>query len=144
MRACNNLPQDVGIELRKIVACSHSYSQCLLVSTVFGTMSSLGPTSYFIFNEFYYPGLALTVASGEMILPGTGTRTYALYMYTYTCIRACVLCALIKTEVVTSTRTRAIKINGVGLNGNRRDGPGFCFLKVRHYHTIQKPHLARK
>ena len=32
--------------LRKIVACSHSYSQCLLVSTVFGTVSSLHPTSF--------------------------------------------------------------------------------------------------
>ena len=31
--------------LRKIVACSHSSSQCLLVSTVFGTVSSLHPTS---------------------------------------------------------------------------------------------------
>ena len=33
-------------ELRKIVACSHSSSQCLLVSTVFGTVSSLHPTSF--------------------------------------------------------------------------------------------------
>ena len=32
--------------LRKIVACSHSSSQCLLVSTVFGTVSSLHPTSF--------------------------------------------------------------------------------------------------
>ena len=32
--------------LRKIVAYSHSSSQCLLVSTVFGTMSSLHPTSF--------------------------------------------------------------------------------------------------
>ena len=37
--------QDVGIGLRKIVACSQSSSQCLLVSTVFGTVSSLHPTS---------------------------------------------------------------------------------------------------
>ena len=48
---CNNLPQppkskDVGRGLRKIVACSHSSSQCLLVSTVFGTVSSLHPTSF--------------------------------------------------------------------------------------------------
>ena len=34
--------------LRKIVACSHSSSQCLLVYTVFGTVSSLHPTSFFI------------------------------------------------------------------------------------------------
>ena len=32
--------------LRKIVACSHPSSQCLLVSTVFGTVSSLHPTSF--------------------------------------------------------------------------------------------------
>ena len=37
--------------LRKIVACSQSSSQCLLVSTVFGTVSSLHPTSFF--NDFY-------------------------------------------------------------------------------------------
>ena len=36
--------------LRKIVACSHSSSQCLLVSTVFGMVSSLHPT---FFNDFY-------------------------------------------------------------------------------------------
>ena len=34
--------------LRKIVACSQSSSQCLLVSMVFGTVSSL-----LIFNDFY-------------------------------------------------------------------------------------------
>ena len=32
--------------LRKIVACSQSSSQCLLVSTVFSTVSSLHPTSF--------------------------------------------------------------------------------------------------
>ena len=32
--------------LRKIVACSHSSSQCLLVSTIFGTVSSLHLTSF--------------------------------------------------------------------------------------------------
>ena len=47
--------QDVGIGLRKIVACSHSSSQCLLVSTVFGTVSFL----------------ALTVARGEIIITRT-------------------------------------------------------------------------
>ena len=45
-----DLPQppkskDVGIGLRKIVACFQSFSQCLLVSTVFGMVSSLHPTS---------------------------------------------------------------------------------------------------
>ena len=54
-------------------------------------------TSYFIFNDFYivslifYPGLALAVSRGE---------TYAL---AYTYVRACVLCARSKTEVVTIT-----------------------------------------
>ena len=32
--------------LQKIVACSHSSSQCLLVSTVFDMVSSLHPTSF--------------------------------------------------------------------------------------------------
>ena len=46
LRACNNLPQPPPYifgfwGLRKIVACSQSSSQCLLVSTVFGTVSSL-------------------------------------------------------------------------------------------------------
>ena len=56
--------QDVGIGLQKIVAYSHSSS------TVLGTVSSLNPTSFlYLFHEFFYPGLALTVARGEMILP---------------------------------------------------------------------------
>ena len=43
--------------LRKIVACSHSSSQCLLVPTVFGTVSSLHPTSFLmifilVFNTY--------------------------------------------------------------------------------------------
>ena len=47
VRVCNNLLQPpktkmyIGIGLRKIVAYSHAFSQCLLVSTVFGTVSSL-------------------------------------------------------------------------------------------------------
>ena len=43
--------QDVGIGVRKFVACSHSSSQCLLVSTDFGMVSFLHPTSFF--NDFY-------------------------------------------------------------------------------------------
>ena len=43
--------------LRKIVACSHSSSQCLLVSTVFGMVSSLHPTLFLmiftlVYNDF--------------------------------------------------------------------------------------------
>ena len=37
--------------LRKIVACSQSFSQCLLVSTVFGMVSSLHPTSFLQANS---------------------------------------------------------------------------------------------
>ena len=40
--------------LRKIVACSHSSSQCLLVSTVFGTVSSLHPTSFLMIFILVY------------------------------------------------------------------------------------------
>ena len=39
--------------LRKIVACSHSSSQCLLVSAVFGMVSSLHLTSFLIFILVY-------------------------------------------------------------------------------------------
>ena len=90
MRACNNLPQppkakDVGIGLRKIVACSHS-SQCLLVSTVFGTVSSLHPTSFLMIftlvSLIFYPGLALTVARGEIVSRATRICVH---------VRACVL-----------------------------------------------------
>ena len=38
--------EDVGRRLRKIVACSQFSLQCLLVSTVFGTVPSLHPTSF--------------------------------------------------------------------------------------------------
>ena len=47
--------------LRKIVAYSHSSSQCLLVSTVFGTVSSLHPTSFFmIFILVYIDNIIFT------------------------------------------------------------------------------------
>ena len=50
--------------LRKIVACSQSSSQCLLVSTVFGTVSSLHPTSFLmIFTLVSYMN-ALRVIAG--------------------------------------------------------------------------------
>ena len=66
--------QDVGIGLRKIVACSHSSSQCLLVSAVFGTVSS--HTSYFIFNDFH-----TSLSCRYMLLSHTynsGTSIYVL------------------------------------------------------------------
>ena len=42
--------------LRKIVACSHSSSQCLLVLTVFGTVSSLHPISFLMIFILVYKG----------------------------------------------------------------------------------------
>ena len=99
MRACNNLPQppktkDVGIGLRKIVACSHSSLQCLLVSTIFGTVSSLHPTSFLMIfilvSLIFYPGLDCSALRDDVL------RTYA-HAYPY-CARA-----RSKTEVVTST-----------------------------------------
>ena len=47
--------RDVGIGLRKIVACSQSSSQCLLVSTLFGTVSSL---IFILVLLIFYAGLA--------------------------------------------------------------------------------------
>ena len=50
--------QDVGRGLRKIFSCSQSSLQCLLVSTVFGTVSFLHPTSFYtcllIFSSHKY------------------------------------------------------------------------------------------
>ena len=40
--------------LQKIVAYSHSSSQCLLVSTVFGTVSSLHLTSFLYANNYSF------------------------------------------------------------------------------------------
>ena len=51
--------------LRTIVAYSHSSSQCLLVSTVFGTVSSLHPTSFLI---LVYTKLAKPLFSNVMLL----------------------------------------------------------------------------
>ena len=49
--------------LRKIVACSHSSSQCLLVSTVFGTVSSLHPTSFLMIFTLVHVGVVWTCLS---------------------------------------------------------------------------------
>ena len=84
--------KNVGIGLRKIVTCSHSSLQCPLVSTVFGTVSSLHPTSFLMLVSLIivYPGLALTVARGEI-------SRYNKYSYVYA---HAYLCPRIKTEVV--------------------------------------------
>ena len=52
--------KDVGRGLRKIVACSQSSSQCLLVSTVFGTVSSLHPTSIFTLVPLIFSAISMT------------------------------------------------------------------------------------
>ena len=56
-------------------------------SCIYSFWHGVIPTSYFIFNDFlylfFYPGLALTVAGGEMILPvRIRTCTYA-HAYAY-------------------------------------------------------------
>ena len=54
--------QDVGRGLWKIVACSQSSSQCLLVSIVFGTVSSLHPTSFlmiFTLVPLIFPAISI-------------------------------------------------------------------------------------
>ena len=62
--------------LRKIVACSHSSSsQCLLVSAVFGTVSSLHPTSFLMIFILVYICSAFSHA------------------YTWPCIPWCNVCA---------------------------------------------------
>ena len=83
----------VGIGLRKIVACSHSSLQCLLVPTVLG---SVIPTSYFIFilvSRIFLSRLSLDC---RMILP--------IYIYIYQYVPTfSVHPYTIKTEVVTCT-----------------------------------------
>ena len=60
--------------LRKIVAYSHSSSQCLLVPTVFGTVSSLHPTSFlmiFILVPIVIFGAVVTVLGSVVELATT-------------------------------------------------------------------------
>ena len=47
--------------LRKIVACSHFSSQCLLVPTVFGTVSSLHPTLFLYLYTLFTTVFVITV-----------------------------------------------------------------------------------
>ena len=50
--SANPKTKDVVIGSWKIVACSHSSSQCLLIPTVFGTVSSLHPISFlYLFHK---------------------------------------------------------------------------------------------
>ena len=66
---------DAGIGLWKIVACSHSSSQCLLVPTVFGTVSSPHPTLLML-------SLDCSARRDDDI-----TRTCYTYTRTYTYVR---------------------------------------------------------
>ena len=78
MRACNNLPQPPIPKILVFEGCGrllHALTpprRCLLVSTVFGTVSSLHPTSFLMIfilvSLIFYPGLALTAVRGEMPL----------------------------------------------------------------------------
>ena len=76
--------RDVGLGLQKIVAaCSQSSSQCLLVSTVFGMVSSLHPTSFLMIFilvlQIFYVGLAFDtiIYSARRLRRDDITRTYA-------------------------------------------------------------------
>ena len=72
MTPCQKLLKQEGTA-RRIVACSQSSSQCLLVSTVFGTVSSLHPTSFLmIFTlvsiQGVYIVLFLRIGASESLL----------------------------------------------------------------------------
>ena len=84
--------QNVGIGLRKIVAYSHSSSQCLLVY-IYSFWHGVIPTIYFIFYTCFTNFLS------RLSLDCSARRDIIrMYVRTYV-----VLCAQIKTEVVTFT-----------------------------------------
>ena len=66
-----------GRGLQKIVACSQSSSQCLLVSTVFGTVSSLHPISFLMLFTLVKTLFSLTVS----ISTNRGLACLALRMF---------------------------------------------------------------
>ena len=75
---------DVGRGLREIVACSKSSSQCLLVSTVFGTVSSLHHISIF-YTCFTHFSLTVSISTNRglpslalrmVFLPSTDGNTW--------------------------------------------------------------------
>ena len=63
--------QDVWRGLRKIVACSQSSSQCLLVSTIFATVSSLHPISDFYTCNITSVKIIKNEGFGDDIVPKT-------------------------------------------------------------------------
>ena len=82
--------RDVGIGLRKIVACSQSSLQCLLVAILFGTVSSLHPTSFFMIFILvlliFYAGLAFDTMRRRDRTP-TYVRTRICVLPRYACPR---------------------------------------------------------
>ena len=71
--------QDVGIGLQKIVACSHSSSQCLLVP-IYSFWHGVIPTSYFIFYTCFtnfLSRLSLDCRARGDDITRTYIRTYA-------------------------------------------------------------------
>ena len=67
--------------LRKIVACSQSSSQCLLVLTVFGMVSSLHSTSFLMIFTLVY----LCIFHDNLLMTASGHKTprHAVYIYMY-------------------------------------------------------------
>ena len=70
--------------LRKIVACSQSSSQCLLASTIFGMVSSLHPTSFFILV-----GLFRYISSNYRLTSTTCSIDTLTSTQDVFCLRAC-------------------------------------------------------
>ena len=68
--------------LRKIVACCHSSLQCLLVSTVFGTVSSLHPTSFLMIFTLVHVVLQWGNKGGE----GKGKWVRIICAYSGCCL----------------------------------------------------------
>ena len=78
MRACNNLPQPPKTKMYIGVAEECCMLSLLAVpSCIYSFWHGVISTSYFIFilvSLIFYPGLALTVARGEMMYPYVRTR----------------------------------------------------------------------
>ena len=139
MRACNNLPQPpktkmyIGIGLRKIVACSHSSSQCLLVSTVFGTVSSLHPTSFLMIFITLVSLLFLFRLSLDCSAQRDAIRSIARYIHVRTRIAytyAHAYCAGSCDVYVQST---------IKWRRSKRKSPRWTWILLsegQHYHTI--------
>ena len=81
---CPILHSNIGMQ--KIVACSQSYLWCLLVSIVFGTVSSVYPTC---FTKVCVPRFLQYVR-----------MTYGVYTNVYACNGSCDMYIHVKLDVV--------------------------------------------